>query len=154
MEIPILENPWRSNTMKAWSSNHGWESDKDIPILPESMLYVISQDSQFKIQHETLLNKSDSTTERASREVFKCSSSLEGDEEQKSKSSKEAEGERILIITNTSNDAKNNQILEGRIHPDFDILQETAQEHHAESQIARRIHEEVQFGGTKLKQQK
>uniref|UniRef100_A0A251UT52 Uncharacterized protein n=2 Tax=Helianthus annuus TaxID=4232 RepID=A0A251UT52_HELAN len=85
LEIPFLENPWRSNTMKAWSSNHGWESDKDIPILPESMLCFISQDSQFRIQHETLLTKSDSTTERANREVFKCSSSLEEDEEQRSR---------------------------------------------------------------------
>ncbi|XP_035840341.1 early endosome antigen 1-like [Helianthus annuus] len=96
------------------------------------------------------INKFDSTTERASREVFKCSSSLEEDEEQKSKSSKEAEGERILMITNTSNDAENDQTHEGRIHLDFDILQETAQEHHAESQIAGRIHEEVQFGGTEI----
>ena len=78
--------------MKAWSSNHGWESDKDIPELPESMLCLIAPDSQYRIQHEALLTKSDSPTERASKEVFNCSSSPEEEVEKSWSSETEAEG--------------------------------------------------------------
>ncbi|MFS7955494.1 hypothetical protein Hanom_Chr07g00643371 [Helianthus anomalus] len=70
--------------MKAWSSTHGWVSYKDIPELPESMLCLIAPDSQYRLQHEELLAKSDSPTEEPSKEVFNCSSSPEEEEVEKS----------------------------------------------------------------------
>ncbi|MFS7978536.1 hypothetical protein Hanom_Chr10g00916611 [Helianthus anomalus] len=63
--------------MKAWNANHGWESDKDVPELPESMLCLIATDSQYILQHEELLTKSDTPTEEPSKDVFTCSSSPE-----------------------------------------------------------------------------
>ncbi|MFS7963030.1 hypothetical protein Hanom_Chr08g00733381 [Helianthus anomalus] len=67
IEIPILEDVWSSNTMKAWSSTHGWESYKDIPELLESMLCLIAPESLYKLQHEELLAKSDTPTEEPSK---------------------------------------------------------------------------------------
>ncbi|MFS7979937.1 hypothetical protein Hanom_Chr10g00933551 [Helianthus anomalus] len=63
--------------MKAWNATHGWESDKDVPKLPESMLCLIATDSQYRLQHEEFLAKSDTPTEEPSKEVFNCSSSPE-----------------------------------------------------------------------------
>ncbi|MFS7963032.1 hypothetical protein Hanom_Chr08g00733401 [Helianthus anomalus] len=56
--------------MKAWISNHGWESDNDIPELLESMMWLIAPDSQYRLQHEELLTKSDTPTEEPRKEVF------------------------------------------------------------------------------------
>ncbi|MFS8020072.1 hypothetical protein Hanom_Chr15g01411261 [Helianthus anomalus] len=48
------------------------------------MLCLIAPDSQFRIQHEELLAKSNSLTEEPSKEVVNCSSSPEEDEVEKS----------------------------------------------------------------------
>ncbi|MFS8017597.1 hypothetical protein Hanom_Chr15g01382281 [Helianthus anomalus] len=60
--------------MKAWNATHEWESYKDVPELPESMMWLIAIVSQYILQHEELLAKSDTPTEEPSKEVFNCSS--------------------------------------------------------------------------------
>ncbi|MFS8023430.1 hypothetical protein Hanom_Chr16g01451371 [Helianthus anomalus] len=103
IEMPNLEDIWSLNTMKVWSATHGWESDKDILELPESMLCLIAPDSQYRLQQEELLAKSDSPTEEPSKEVFNCSSSTEEEEVEKfwSLETEVAGGEGILKITNS-----------------------------------------------------
>ncbi|MFS7949522.1 hypothetical protein Hanom_Chr06g00572561 [Helianthus anomalus] len=70
VEIPILEYAWSSNIMKPWSASQGWTSDRDVPVLPESMLSLISSDSPYRLRHEELLNKSDTPTEEPNKEVY------------------------------------------------------------------------------------
>ncbi|MFS8025742.1 hypothetical protein Hanom_Chr16g01478771 [Helianthus anomalus] len=76
VELPISENIWKSPIMKPWCATQGWTSNKDVPILPESMLCLIAEDSPYRRLHEEILDK-----EEEQIEVFDSSSSPEDDDQ-------------------------------------------------------------------------
>ncbi|MFS7913374.1 hypothetical protein Hanom_Chr02g00141091 [Helianthus anomalus] len=101
LEIPILETIWSSTIMKPWSANQWWESDRDVPVLQESMLNLSEEDSPYKLKHEEILHKADTPKETPTMDAYNYSSSAE-EEVQKSWSSESgaAEGNLSLLIIN------------------------------------------------------
>ncbi|MFS7985552.1 hypothetical protein Hanom_Chr11g00999741 [Helianthus anomalus] len=142
VEIPILEDVWSSTTMKPWSANQGWASDRDVPVLPENTLNLIPSDSPYRLKHEEILNKSDTPTNAPTNEVYDCSSSPKA-EVQKSWTSDSGatEGNLSLVIRNSPENREAPEFGESHQNPDagFHLEEETHQDteilHYEESHV-------------------
>ncbi|MFS7987710.1 hypothetical protein Hanom_Chr11g01026101 [Helianthus anomalus] len=88
--------------MKPWSVSQRWTLDRDVPMLPKSMMNLIPSDSLYRLKHEELLNKLHTPTDAPTKEVYDYFSSPE-EEVQKSWAldSEPAEENTILIIRNS-----------------------------------------------------
>ncbi|MFS7936313.1 hypothetical protein Hanom_Chr05g00414091 [Helianthus anomalus] len=106
-------------TMKPWSANQWWASDRDVPVLQESMLKLIEPDSPYILKHEAILNKPDTPIDTPTTEVYDCSS-LPKEEVQKSGTSESgvAEGSLNLMIRNSPENREALEFEETHQNPD------------------------------------